>query len=71
MIEANVVDLPLPVVPVTTTSPLSSLAILFRTSGRFRSAKLLISCGTALIAIEVEFLWRNILILNLDNPGMS
>jgi len=63
IIEASVVDLPLPVGPVTSTSPRGLSVMSSMAFGRPSSPKLLISCGMVLNAAPIEPRWKYTLTL--------
>ena len=67
--EASVVDFPLPVTPVTRTRPLTSLAMVSSTLGRFNSSKVCIFMGMTLNTMPTAPLCWNMLTLNLPSPG--
>ena len=68
IIDANVVDLPLPVVPVTRMIPRSSLDSVAMASGRFRSSNLGTPNGINRITIETDPRCPNALTLNRPIP---
>ena len=68
IIAANVVLLPLPVGPVTKTSPLFLVTISLRTAGCFNSSNVGIFSAITLIAIASLFLCLKTFTLNLPIP---
>ena len=68
-IAAIVVVLPLPVAPVTSTSPRRASAISPRMSGRFSSAKVFTLIGMMRITIPTDPRWRKIDARNRPLPG--
>ena len=69
MMAARVVDLPLPVVPVTSIRPRDSRATFFRTSGRFSSSMVGIFIGMTLKTSPMVPRWMSMLQRNLPSPG--
>ena len=67
--EASVVDLPLPVTPVTRTRPLVSFAMVSSTLGRFSSSKVCIFIGMTRRTMPTAPLCWNMFTLNLPRPG--
>ena len=68
---ASVVDLPEPVVPVSSTMPRSSSASSVITGGRLRSATERMVKGMARQTSEVEPRWRNALTRKRASPEMA
>ncbi len=68
---ASVVDLPEPVVPVSSTIPRFSVASVRITSGRPRSSIVRTWNGITRSAIETWPRWRNALTRKRESPGIS
>ena len=71
IIAASVVDLPEPVVPVSSTIPRSSSASSVTTAGSASSSIVLILCGIARQAIEITPRWRKALTRKRATSGIS
>jgi hypothetical protein len=67
--DASVVDLPEPVVPVSRMIPRSSSASVEITGGSRSCSIVLIWCGIARQTMEIEPRWRKVLTRKRDRPG--
>ena len=71
IIAASVVDLPEPVVPVSSTMPRSSSASSRMTGGRVSSSIVLIATGIARMTSETEPRWRKALTRKRARPAIA